>query len=82
MPLKFIVAADLKGHGMKCEFWKMKVLMAVVIAGVKELGVWDGQHGAWDVPRVMRLYKSVQHLFEYLSLTSMFQRVQISWRMV
>jgi hypothetical protein len=78
MPLKFIVASDLKGRGMKCEYRKLKVMMGAVIAGAKELGVWDGQHGAWDVPRAMRLYESVQHLFEYPSLTSMRRSVQIS----
>ncbi len=82
MPLKFIVASDLKGRGMKCEYQKMKVMMGAVIAGAKELGVRDGQHGARDVPRAMRLYESVQHLFEYPSLTSRRRSVQISWRTV
>jgi hypothetical protein len=55
MPLKFIVAADLKGRKMKCEHRKMKVMMGAVIAGAQELGVWDeGYRGAWDVPRAMR----------------------------
>ena len=83
MPLKFIVAADLKGRGMKCEYRKMKVMMGAVIAGAQELGVWDaGYCGAWDVPRAMRLYGQVQHLFHYLSLASTCRSDQISWRTV
>ena len=83
MPLKFIVAADLKGRGMKCEYRKMKVMMGAVIAGAQELGVWDaGYCGAWDVPRAMRLYGQVQHLFHYPSLASTRRSDQISWRTV
>jgi hypothetical protein len=84
MPLKFIIAADLKSKGMKCEYRKMKVMMGAVIAGAQELGVWDaGYRGAWDVPRAMRLYGQVQHLFNYPSLTSTTRRSdQISWRTV
>ena len=83
MPLKFIVAADLKGRKMKCEYRKMKVMMGAVIAGAKELGVWDeGYHGAWDVPRAMRLYNEVKDMFDYPSLTSTHRSVQISWRTV
>jgi hypothetical protein len=39
LPLKFLVPADVKNRGMKCEHQKMKVLMAAVIAGAKQLGV-------------------------------------------
>ena len=55
MPFKFITAADLPDKGMKNELRKMKLMMGVVIARAKELGVWEdgGQHGAWDVPRAM-----------------------------
>ena len=58
--------------------------MGAVIAGAQELGVWDaGYRGVWDVPRAMRLYGQVQHLFHYPSLTSTTRRSdQISWRTV
>jgi hypothetical protein len=80
LPLKFLVPADFKNGGMKCEHQKMKVLMGAVIAGAKQLGLWDGQNGAWDVPRAIRLYESVQNLFEYPSQTTARQNDQISLR--
>jgi hypothetical protein len=82
MPLRFIVPADLKTCAMKCEFWKMKVMIDAVIAGAQELEEWDGQNSAWDAPWVIQLYESVQHLFEYPSLTSTHRSTQISWRTV
>jgi hypothetical protein len=83
LPLKVPVPADFKNCFMKCEHQKMKVLMGAVIAGAKQLGVWDGQHGAWDIPRAIRLYESVEHLFEYpRSQTTVRFNDQISWRTV
>ncbi len=82
MPLKFIHPRDLESKKMKCEYRKMKGMIGAVIAGAKELGVWDGRNGAWDVSRAMRLFESVQHLFEYPSLTSTRRNDQISWRTV
>ena len=38
---------------MKNEHQKMKGLIDAVISGAKEIGVWDGQNGAWDVPRAI-----------------------------
>ena len=81
MPLKYIVPADLGSKSMKCECRKMKVLMGAVIEAAKGLGVWDGSTGAWDVPRAMRLFENVQHLFEYPS-TSTQQNDQISWKTI
>jgi hypothetical protein len=53
LPLRFLVQADLKSHLMKNEHWKMKVLVCAVITGAQQMGVWDGQNGAWDVPRAV-----------------------------
>ncbi len=76
--LKFLVPADFKNQGMKCEHQKMKVLMGAVIAGAKQLQLWDGQNGAWDIPRAIQLYESVWHLFEYPSQTTARRNDQIS----
>jgi len=81
MPLKYIVPADLGSKSMKCEHRKMKVLMGAVIEAAKGLGVWAGSNGAWDVPRAMRLFENVQHLFEYPT-TSTRRNDQISWKTV
>ncbi len=81
-PLKFLVPADFKNLGMKCEHQKMKVLMGAVIAGAKQVGLWDGRNGAWDIPRAIQLYESVRHLFEYPSQTMACWNDQISWRAV
>ena len=42
----------------------MKGMMGTVIAGAKQMNVWEGQNGAWDVPRAMQMYESVVHLFQ------------------
>ena len=52
-----------------------------MIEAAKGLGVWDGSNGAWDVPRAMRLFENVQHLFEYPT-TSTRRNDQISWKTV
>jgi hypothetical protein len=70
LPLKFLVPVDFKNRGMKCKHQKMKVLMGAVIAGAKQLGLWDGQNGTWDIPRAIQLYESMRHLFEYPSQTT------------
>jgi hypothetical protein len=59
LPLKFLVLADFKNRGIKCEHQKMKVLMVMgaVIAGSKQLGLWDGQNGTWDIPRAIDYMK-------------------------
>jgi hypothetical protein len=80
--LKFFVPADFKNRGMKCEHQKIKVLMGAVIAGAKQLRLWDGKNGAWDIPRAIQLYESVWHLFEYPIQTTAHRNVQISWRTV
>jgi hypothetical protein len=82
LPLRFLFPADLKSHLMKNEHQNMKVLMGTVITGAQQMGVWDGQNGAWDVPQAMQLYNSVQPLFNYPSLTSTCWNEQISWRTV
>jgi hypothetical protein len=56
----------------------MKVLMGAVIAGAKQLGLWNGQNSAWDILRAIQLYASVQNLFEYPSHTTACQNDQIS----
>ena len=60
----------------------MKVMMGAVIAGAKQLRLWDGKNGAWDIPRAIQLYESVWHLFEYPIQTTAHRNVQISWRTV
>jgi hypothetical protein len=48
---------------MKSEHRKMKVfmLMGAVIVRAQEIGLCDGQNGAWDVPLAVRLYNSLNH---------------------
>ena len=66
---------------MKGEHRKMRVLMGAVIARAQEIGLWDGQNGAWDVPRAVRLYDGVNHFFKYPT-TIIRRNEQISWRTV
>jgi hypothetical protein len=82
LPLRFLVPAGLKSRLMKSEHRKMKILMGAVITGAQQMGVWDGQNSAWDVPQAMQLCNSVQPLFKYPSLTSTRWNEQISWRTV
>ncbi len=82
LPLRFLVPADLKCSLMKSEHWKMKILMAAVITGAQQMGVWDGGNGTWDVPWAMQLYNCVQPLFKYPSPTSTHRNEQINWRTV
>ncbi len=44
--------------------------MGIVIAGAKQLGLWDGWNGAWDIPQAIQLYENVQHFFKYPSQTT------------
>ena len=46
---------------MKNEYRKMKVLLGAGIARARELGVWDGRNGSWDVARAVSLHDSGQH---------------------
>jgi hypothetical protein len=82
LPLRFPVPANLKSHSMMSEHRKMKILMGAVITGAQQMGVWDGQNGAWDVPWAIKLYNCMQPLFKYPSLTSTHWNEQISWRTV
>ncbi len=78
LSLRFLVPADSKSRSIKSEHWKMKILMGAVITGAQQMGVWDGQNNAWNIPRAMQLYNCVQPLFEYPSLTSTHWNEQIS----
>ena len=83
LTLKFPVWADFESNRMKNEHQKMKGLIDAVISGAKEIGVWDGQNGAWDVPRAIWLYESVRHLFKYPSKsTQICRNDQISLRTI
>ncbi len=84
MPLKFIVPRDLKSRSMKSKHRKTKVLIGAVIARAQEMGLWDEHNGSWDIPKAMRLYDSVCHLFFYPSRThsSIQRNDQISWKTV
>mgnify|MGYP006186664837 CR=1 FL=1 len=62
LPLKFLCRADIESNRMRSELQKMKGMMGAVIAGAKQMNVWEGQNGAWDVPRAMQLYESMVHL--------------------
>jgi hypothetical protein len=82
MPLKLLIPSDFTSRSMKNEFRKMKILLGAVIARARELGVWDGQNGSWDVARAVSLHDSVQQFFEYPSKTTTRRHDQISWRTV
>ena len=83
LPLKFLCQADIESNYMRSELQKLKGMMGAVIARAKQMTVWDGQNGAWDVPRVMQLYESMVHLFQYPTIaTKVHWTDQISWRTV
>ena len=62
----------------------MKVLIGAVIARAQEMGLWDEHNGSGDIPKAMRLYDSVRHLFFYppRTLSSTRQNDQISLKTV
>jgi hypothetical protein len=62
----------------------MKALIGAVIARAQEMGLWDEHNGSWDIPKAMRLYDSVRHLFFYppRTLSSTQRYDQISWKTV
>ena len=51
--------SKLVGADKYSELQKMKGMMGAVIAGAKQMTVWDGQNGTWDVPRPMQMYESM-----------------------
>ncbi len=42
--------------------------MDAVIAGAKQVDVWNEEHGTWEVQMALQFYESVVPLFEYLAM--------------
>ncbi len=68
----------------RCKLFQMKVLIAAVERGARELKVWqDWRFGAWDVGLLVWVYERINHLFNYPSkMSKICQNEQISWQTI
>jgi hypothetical protein len=80
VPLKMIAGTEIAKEKERPKLTKMKAMMAAVKRGATELGVWPECNGTWEIPVSVRLFESIQHLFNYPSQNGKIRRCsQISW---
>jgi len=80
VPLKMISAREIANKKEQPKLTKIKALMAAVKLGAASLGVSTDNNGAWDVAASVRLFESVEPLFNYPAMNGKVRRCsQISW---
>jgi hypothetical protein len=80
VPLKMITAREIANAKERPKLTKMKALMAAVERGATELDVWTECNGTWEISASVRLFESIQHLFNYPTQNGKIRRSsQISW---
>lgn len=79
IPLKMLSAREIANVKERPKLTKMKAMMKAVQLGATQLGVWGGQ-SKWEVADSVRLFESVEHLFDYPAKNGKIRRCrQISW---
>ncbi len=80
VPLKMITAREIANAKERPKLTKMKALMAAVDRGATELDVWTECNGTWEISASVRLFESIQHLFNYPTQNGKIRwSSQISW---
>ena len=83
VPMKLLVATEIKKKEQRYKLSQMKTLMNAVEIAAKRVGSWDGlaRRGAWDVGSTVRLYESIHLFFQYPSKIKR-RNAHISWQTV
>ena len=80
VPLRMISAREIANVKERPKLTKMKAMMKAVQLGATQLGVWRGLSGKWEVADSVRLFESIEHLFDYPAMNGKIRRCrQISW---
>jgi hypothetical protein len=80
VPLKMISAREIANEKERPKLTKIKAMMQAVQLGATKLGVSMEYNGVWDIAASVRLFETVEPLFNYPAMNGKVRRCnQISW---